>query len=283
LKPKAAPDVEAPGTTRFDASLVLAGAGKMGGALLRAWLDRGYDPRKISVIEPRPSPELVELAGANGFAFGPPSRPPQVLVLAMKPQDLDEAAAGLAALVSRDTLVVSILAGKTIANVAARLPQAKAIVRAMPNLAAAVGRGMAALAANAAATPDQRATAGALLAATGRVEWLGGEELLDAATAVSGSGPAYVFYLAEALASAGAALGLPAEVAARLARATVEGAGELLFRCQESTVAELRENVTSRGGTTAAALEILMAQDGLTPLIERAVKAAKQRAAALAG
>jgi pyrroline-5-carboxylate reductase len=201
----------------------------------------------------------------------------------MKPQNLDEAAAGLAALASRDTLVVSILAGKTIANVAARLPQAKAIVRAMPNLAAAVGRGMAVLAANAAATPGQCAAAEALFAATGRAEWLVGEELIDAAAAVSGSGPAYVFYLAEALASAGASLGLPAEVAARLARATVEGAGELLFRCPESTVAELRETVTSRGGTTAAALEVLMAQDGLTPLIESAVKAAKQRAAALAG
>jgi pyrroline-5-carboxylate reductase len=275
--------MDTPGANRFKMSLVLAGAGKMGGALLRAWLDRGYDPRKISVIEPRPSPELVELAGAKGFAMGPPSRPPQVLVLAMKPQNLDEAAAGLVPFASRDTLVVSILAGKTIANVAARLPHATAIVRAMPNLAAAVARGMAVLAANATATPDQRATAEALFAAAGRVDWLAGEELIDAATAVSGSGPAYVFYLAEALASAGAALGLPADIAARLARATVEGAGELLFQCPESTVAQLRENVTSRGGTTAAALEVLMAQDGLTPLIDRAVKAAKQRAAALSG
>jgi pyrroline-5-carboxylate reductase len=243
----------------FDASLVLAGAGKMGGALLRAWLDRGYDPRKISVIEPRPSREVRELALSKGFALGPPARPPQVLVLAMKPQNLDEAVALLAPFVSRDTLVVSILAGKTIANVSARFPQATAIVRAMPNLAVAVARGMATLVANAAATPDQRAAAEALFAATGRVEWLAGEELIDAATAVSGSGPAYVFYLAEALASAGAALGLPAEIAARLARATVEGAGELLFQYPESTPAELRENVTSRGGTTAAALEVLMA------------------------
>ncbi len=275
--------MDAPGTNRFAASLVLAGAGKMGGALLRAWLERGYDPRKISVIEPRPSREVFELAESNGFALGPPSRPPQVLVLAMKPQNLDEAAAGLAPFASRDTLVVSILAGKSIANLAARLPHATAIVRAMPNLAAAVGRGMAVLAANAAATPRQRATAEALFAATGRVEWLASEELIDAATAVSGSGPAYVFYLAEALARAGAAVGLPGEIAARLARATVEGAGELLFRCPESTVAELSENVTSRGGTTAAALEVLMAQDGLKPLIERAVKAAKQRAEALSG
>ena len=222
--------MDAPETDRFDASLVLAGAGKMGGALLRAWLDRGYDPRKISVIEPRPSREVFELAESKGFALGPPSRPPQVLVLAMKPQNLDEAAAVLAPFASQDTLVVSILAGKTIANIASRLPHATAIVRAMPNLAAAVARGMSALVANAAATPGQRAAAEALFAAAGRVEWLAGEELIDAAAAVSGSGPAYVFYLAEALASAGVALGLPAEIAARLARATVEGAGELLFQ-----------------------------------------------------
>ncbi|MGH6852499.1 MAG: pyrroline-5-carboxylate reductase, partial [Methylocella sp.] len=267
--------MDAPGANRFDASLVLAGAGKMGGAMLRAWLERGYDPRKISVIEPRPSPELIELAQSQGFALGPPSRPPEILVLAMKPQNLDEAAAGLAPFASRDTLVMSILAGKTIANVAARFPHATAIVRAMPNLAAAVGRGMAALAANAAAAPGQCAAAEALLAAAGRVEWLAGEDLMDAAAALSGSGPAYVFYLTEALASAGVALGLPADVATRLARATAEGAGELLFQCPESSVAELRENVTSRGGTTAAALEVLMAQDGLALLIERAAKAAK--------
>jgi pyrroline-5-carboxylate reductase len=275
--------MDAAGVDRFDASLMLAGAGKMGGAMLRAWLDRGYDPRKISVIEPHPSPEILALAQATGFALAAPSRPPRILVLAMKPQSLDEAVALLAPFASPDTLVVSILAGKTIANIAARFPRAPAIVRAMPNLAALAGRGMAVLTANAAATPGQCAAAETLFAATGRVEWLAGEELIDAATAVSGSGPAYVFYLAEALASAGAALDLPAEIAMRLARATVEGAGELLFQCPESTVAELRETVTSRGGTTAAALEVLMAQDGLTPLIERAAKAAKQRAEALSG
>jgi pyrroline-5-carboxylate reductase len=275
--------METPGVDRFEASLVLAGAGKMGAAMLRAWLSRGYDPRKIGVIEPSPSPAIIELAQATGFALAAPSRPPQILVLAMKPQSLDEAALALPSLISPGTLVISILAGKTIANIAASFPHATAIVRAMPNLPAVVGRGIAVLAASAAATPCQRAAAEALFTATGQVEWLAGEDLIDAATAVSGSGPAYVFFLTEALASAGAALGLPASIAARLARATVEGAGELLFRCQESTVAELRENVTSRGGTTAAALDVLMARDGLTPLIERAVKAAKQRAAALSG
>jgi pyrroline-5-carboxylate reductase len=251
--------------------------------LLRAWLDRGYDPRKIDVIEPHPSPELIELARAKGFALRAPSRAPGILVLAIKPQTLDEAAASLASFASPNTLVVSILAGKTIANISAKLPHARAIVRAMPNLPAAVGRGITALAANAAATPGQRAAAEALLAAAGGVEWLASEELIDAVAAVSGSGPAYVFYLAEALASAGSSVGLPASIAARLARATVEGAGEFLFQSREKSAAELRENVTSRGGTTAAALEVLMAQDGLKPLIERAVKAAKQRAEALAG
>jgi pyrroline-5-carboxylate reductase len=268
---------------RFKESLLLAGAGKMGGALLRAWLDQGYDPRKINVIEPNPSPDLIALALAQGFALQAPSRPPEILVLAIKPQSLDEAAAGLASFASPGTLLVSVLAGKTIANLSAKLPQASAIVRAMPNLPVSVGRGITALAANAAATPAQREAAEALLAASGGVEWLASENLIDAATAVSGSGPAYVFYLAECLAKAGADLGLPEDVAARLARATVEGSGELLFRRPGSTPAELRESVTSRGGTTAAALEVLMAPDGLAPLIARAVQAAKQRAGQLSG
>ncbi len=267
---------------RFPASLVLAGAGKMGAAMLLAWLDQGFDPRRICVIDPQPSPQVDALAAERGFALNAPASPPEALVLAMKPQALDDAAA-LAPLAGPRTLVVSILAGKSIANIAARFPQAQAIVRAMPNLPAAVGRGIAALAASAAATPAQRALADALLAATGRCEWLADERLIDAVTAVSGSGPAYVFYLAECLTQAGAALGLPADVAARLARATVEGAGELLFRNSDATPAELRESVTSRGGTTAAALDVLMAPDGLAPLIERAVKAAQRRAEALSG
>ena len=262
-------------------SLLLAGAGKMGGALLRAWLGRGRDPRTICVIEPHPSAELAELAKAKGFALRAPARPPEILVLAIKPQSLDGAAALLAPFAGPATLTVSILAGKTIAGIAAALPQAGAIVRAMPNLPAAVGRGMTVLVANGAAAPAQRAAAGDLFAAAGEIAWLASEDLIDAATAVSGSGPAYVFYLTEALASAGTRAGLPASIAARLARATVEGAGELLFQSPGKTAAELRENVTSRGGATAAALEILMAPDGLEPLIERAVKAAKQRAGEL--
>ncbi|HUI19474.1 MAG TPA: pyrroline-5-carboxylate reductase [Methylocella sp.] len=267
----------------FKASLLLAGAGKMGGAMLRAWLDRGYDPGKINVIEPNPSQDLIRLARAKGFALGPPLRAPEILVLGMKPQTLDAAAASLAPFASAETLVVSILAGKTMANIAARLPQARAIIRAMPNLPAAVGRGATGLAANEAVTQHQRGLAEGLLAAVGRVEWLADEHLIDAVTAISGSGPAYVFYLAECLAKAGAALGLPENVAARLARATVEGAGELLFQSVQSTPAQLRAAVTSPGGTTAAALDVLMAPDGLAPLIERSAAAARLRATQLSG
>ncbi len=264
------------------ASLVLAGAGKMGGAMLRAWLDRGLKPAAISVIDPDPAEAIVRLATGAGFALNRPAAAPQVLVLAIKPQALDEAGA-LAALAGPQTLVISILAGKTIADVRARLPEAGTIVRAMPNLPAAVGRGVAGLAAEAGISAAQRATAEALMAATGAVVWVDDERLIDAVTAISGSGPAYVFYLAECLAEAGAALGLPTEVAARLARATVEGAGELLFQSGGQTPAELRESVTSRGGTTAAALEVLMGGDGLAPLMARAARAAQRRAQALSG
>ncbi len=263
-------------------SIVLAGAGKMGGAMLKAWLDRGLGGPGMTVIDPHPSPEIVALAEAGAFRLNEPCAPPEVLVLAIKPQSLDEAVS-LAPLAAPATLVISILAGKTLADIAARFPQARAIIRAMPNLPAAVGRGITGVAGNEAVTPVQKDAADALLAAIGRVEWLPGEHLIDAVTAVSGSGPAYVFYLAECLANAGAGLGLPPEIAARLARATIEGAGELLYRWPERTPADLRESVTSRGGTTAAALEVLLAADGLAPLVARAVAAAKRRADELAG
>jgi pyrroline-5-carboxylate reductase len=196
---------------------------------------------------------------------------------------LESAAPGIATLTGPQTLLISVLAGKTIADLLARLPQAGAIVRAMPNTPAAVGRGITGIAAGPFVTPAQRATAQALLSAIGQVEWLESEALIDAVTAVSGSGPAYVFYLTECLARAGEAAGLPADLAMRLARATVEGSGELMFRDSGTAPGQLRVNVTSPGGTTAAALEVLMAPDGLGPLMERAVAAAKRRAGELAG
>ncbi|MGH6676664.1 MAG: pyrroline-5-carboxylate reductase family protein, partial [Xanthobacteraceae bacterium] len=173
------------------ASLLLVGAGKMGGALLQAWLDRGFNAACIRVLEPQLAPPIAALCTARGVALGLPATPPSVLVLAVKPQVLDEVAASLAPLTHQDTLIISILAGKTIQDLAQRLPGA--IVRAMPNLAAAIGSGITAAVASASVTTAQKQTADALLAAVGRVEWLSDEGLIDAVTAISGSGPAYVF------------------------------------------------------------------------------------------
>jgi pyrroline-5-carboxylate reductase len=255
----------------------------MGGALLQAWLDLGSEAGRIHVIEPEPSAALRSLCEARGVVLAAPAAAPDVLVLAIKPQMLEAAAPQLSAFIGKSTLIVSILAGKTMQNIADRLPQASAIVRAMPNLPAAIGHGMTGAVANAAVSPQQRQMADALLAAVGQVEWLADEALIDALTAISGSGPAYVFYLAECLAEAGRAAGLPAEMAERLARATVEGAGALLEAMADRTPGQLRESVTSKGGTTAAALAVLMSEDGLKPLIEKAVLAAKKRAGELSG
>ncbi|TGE02553.1 pyrroline-5-carboxylate reductase [Methylobacterium nonmethylotrophicum] len=273
----------APGKASLPASLVLVGAGKMGGALLEGWLADGLPGARVAVIDPSPAPAMAELCAAHGVALNPASpAEPEALVLAIKPQGLEAAAAALAPLVGPETLVVSVLAGKTIADLKTRLPRARAVVRAMPNLPASIRRGATGAAASPETREEQRRTAHALLAGVGLVEWLEGEELIDAVTAVSGSGPAYVFLLAEALAAAGVAAGLPAEVAGRLARQTVAGAGELLGQSPEEA-ATLRRNVTSPGGTTAAALGVLMAADGLEPLMRDAVAAAKRRAEELAG
>ena len=265
-------------------SLVLAGAGKMGGAMLQGWLDAGLRDGAALVLDPAPSGEIEALARAGRIRLEPTAdaTAPDILVLGIKPQMLDEAAPQLRAHAGDRTLVVSILAGKTIDDLARALPQARAFIRAMPNLPASVGRGATGAYANPAVDTAQRATAARLLACNGIVEWVEREELIDAVTALSGSGPAYAFHLVEAMAAAGAAAGLPADLAGRLARATVAGAGALLDR-SELPASTLRENVTSKGGTTAAALEVLMAADGLTPLVTRAVAAAKRRAGELAG
>lgn len=271
--------------TALPKALTLIGAGRMGGALLRGWLDLGLNPAHVIVIDPAPADDMLALCAQKGVALNPPApyRAADVLVLAIKPQMLDTAASELAIHLGADTLVLSIMAGKTIADIAARLPAASAIVRSMPNTPAAVGRGVTGAVASGHISPTQRACAHALLSAVGGVVWLGGENLIDAVTAVSGSGPAYVFLLAEALTEAGEKAGLPRDIAAQLARATVEGAGELMFREPQTTPAQLRVNVTSPGGTTAAALSVLMADDGMTALMTRAVAAAKRRAAELSG
>lgn len=266
-------------------SLVLLGAGKMGGAMLEGWLRIGMNPSGISLIDPHPSDEIVALAQEKGMALNPTAdsiAPADVLVLATKPQMLDTAAPAVQAFIHPKTLLISILAGKTLGNLSARLPTANAIIRAMPNLPAAVQRGVTAAAPGPGVTGAQRAMADALLGSIGRVEWLDDEGLIDAVTAVSGSGPAYVFHLVECLAAAGAEAGLPPAIAERLARATVEGAGEMLFQ-SPLPPATLRQNVTSPGGTTAAALGVLMADEGLKPLMVKAVAAAKRRAGELSG
>ncbi|KNY22198.1 pyrroline-5-carboxylate reductase [Methylobacterium sp. ARG-1] len=273
----------APTSTRMPASLVLAGAGKMGGAMLAGWLDAGLDPRATTIIDPVPARPIVDLCARHGIRLNPTEpEPGAVMVLAIKPQGLEAAAPGLDRLVGPDTLLVSILAGKTIADLRAWLPRARAVVRAMPNLPASIGRGATGACANAEVTPAQRDAADALFAANGTVAWLADEAQIDAVTAVSGSGPAYVFLLVEALAEAGIAEGLEPSVAQALARATVSGAGALLEASPEAA-AELRRNVTSPGGTTAAALDVLMRPDGLAPLLRAAVAAARRRAAELAG
>ncbi|MCJ2012081.1 pyrroline-5-carboxylate reductase [Methylobacterium sp. J-076] len=263
------------------ASLMLVGAGKMGGAMLAGWLDAGLDPAATSVIDPDPSDAMVRLCAERGVSLNPPEPPPAaVLVLAIKPQGLDAASPGLDRLIGPGTLLVSVLAGKTVADLRGRLPSARAVVRAMPNLPASIGRGATGAFANEGVSEARRAEAGALLSAAGVVAWLEDEASIDAVTAVSGSGPAYVFLMVETLAEAGIAAGLTPEVAGRLARATVAGAGALLD-ADPTGAGALRQAVTSPGGTTAAALQVLMAEDGMAPLMRRAVAAAKRRAGEL--
>jgi pyrroline-5-carboxylate reductase len=264
-------------------TIVLVGAGKMGGALLEGWLALGLDPGKVAVIEPQPSAATAALV-ARGLRLNPNPTDvrAQAIVLAVKPQIAPNVAPALAALAGETTVVLSIMAGRTIAFLARAFGPRAAIVRAMPNTPAAIGRGITVAVANAAVSASQRDLAHRLLAATGAVEWVTDEALLDAVTAVSGSGPAYVFLLAESLARAGAAAGLPPELAQKLARATVAGSGELLHRSALDP-ATLRENVTSPGGTTAAALAVLMGEDGFDRLMEKAVAAATRRSRELAG
>ena len=270
--------------TQWPARLVLVGAGKMGGAMAQGWLDAGLAASSLTILEPKPSPEIASLAASRGIALNPRiAAPPEVLVLATKPQSLDQVAPEIAAIASAHTLVLSILAGKTIADLTARLPQARAVVRAMPNLPAAIGRGVTGAFANANVTGEQRRWCERLLGAVGAFYWLDDESATDAVTAISGSGPAYIFALTEALASAAERLGLKPELSMGLARGTVEGAAELMRRDSLTSPATLRRNVTSPGGTTAAALAVLEGPGGLEDLMIRATAAARARAAEMAG
>jgi len=273
-------------TLEIDGTLLLAGAGNMGSAMLTGWLQEGLGPAQIIVQDPAPPPRATELLARHGLtaqaAVRSLSDPPAVIVVAVKPQVMDEVLPGLAKLVGSSTVVLSIAAGRTIASFARQLPENTAVVRAMPNTPAAVARSITVGVPNAHVTARQRATCDALLRAIGEVSWIDDESLIDAVTAVSGSGPAYVFYLAECLADAAVKVGLPPELALKLARATVAGSGELLHRSNLGADV-LRQNVTSPGGTTYAALQVLMARNGgLAELIREAVAAAARRSRELA-
>jgi pyrroline-5-carboxylate reductase len=277
------PQVETSSLKNVAGPIVLVGAGKMGSAMLDGWIALGLDPSRVAVIEPQPASEISALT-ARGLRLNPEPRAvsdPAVIVIAVKPQVAAEVVPAAAPFVGRSTVVVSVMAGQRLATLERALPAGSAVVRTMPNTPAAIGRGITVAVANARVSPQQRDLAHRLLAAVGVVEWVEDEGLLDAVTAVSGSGPAYVFLLAEALAQAGAAAGLPAELAARLARATVAGSGELLHR-SPLEAATLRRNVTSPGGTTEAALGVLMGEHGLAPLMGQAVAVATRRSRELA-
>lgn len=266
-------------------AILLVGAGKMGGAMLEAWLARGLPPALLSVMDPSPLPEAAKLMSARRIARNPQApliATHAAIVLAVKPQMAPEVMPQVARFVGRDTVLVSIMAGRTIGFLAKHLPKGTAIVRAMPNTPASIGRGITVAVPNKQVSGNARDLANVLLSATGPVEWIKNEKWMDAVTAVSGSGPAYVFLLAESLARAGTAVGLPKPLAARLARATVAGAGELLLR-SDLDAKKLRENVTSPGGTTAAALKVLMGKSGIEALMKKAVAAATRRSRELAG
>lgn len=261
-------------------SLLLIGCGKMGGALLSGWLDGGLDVQAVQVVEPFAA--AAQALSAKGVKVResveavPDAFAPAVVVLAVKPQQMDPVIEACARFMGPETVFLSIAAGKSIGYFEAKLGGAAAVVRAMPNTPAAVGRGISVLVGNARANEAQRATSGRLLSAVGEVAWIEDEALMDPVTAVSGGGPAYVFLLIETLAQAGVEAGLPAELAMQLSRVTVTGAGELA-RLSDQPAARLRENVTSPGGTTLEALKVLMAPDGLQALMTRAIAEATRR------
>jgi pyrroline-5-carboxylate reductase len=266
-------------------TLVLAGCGKMGGAMLEGWLKAGADPKKIAAIDPKPPQEVVDLLHKHNIRHNPPIASitdTEVIVVAVKPQVMDEVLPNLVPLKSSKPLILSVAAGKTIATFANYFGADASIIRTIPNTPAAIGRGITAMCANAHVTKSQNALANALLSSTGEVVTVDEESQIDLVTAVSGSGPAYVFYLTECIAAAAEKIGLSPALSMQLARATVAGSGELM-RQSGIDAATLRQNVTSPNGTTYAALQILMAEDGIKPVFEKAIAAAAKRSQELAG
>ncbi len=262
-------------------SLFLIGGGKMGMALLDGWLAAGLEPSQFFVQDPKPSEALKN----SGITLNPDAQSlaahaPDITILAIKPQFIEAVLPKLS--LPDKSLVVSLMAGVPLATLSDMLGDKLACIRTMPNTPASIGKGMTGLYADANTTPEQRGATEALLQAVGQTVWLDTEAAIDAVTAISGSGPAYIFHMAEAMASAGEQLGLPQDMARQLAEQTIVGAAAMLEQ-MDTPSAELRQNVTSPGGTTQAALEVLMAKnDGLGQLMQRATKAAQARAVALA-
>lgn len=261
--------------------VALIGAGKMGGALMDGWLALGLPGNQMIVRDPAAPPEISRLIVEHGISLNPEiealaARRPRIVLLAVKPQMFGDVLPGLKPLVAKDTVFVSIAAGISLAGLEALLGAEAEIVRAMPNTPSAVGRGVTALIANGHVEEAAKTHVTALMSAVGEAHWLASEELMDAVTALSGSGPAYIFHMVEAMAEAGIKLGLEPEMAMAFARATVAGAGEMLHR-SELPAAKLRQNVTSPGGTTEAALKVLMGEEGLARLMEAAMAAARDR------
>jgi pyrroline-5-carboxylate reductase len=266
----------------LSARILLVGAGRMGGALLKGWLARGLGP--LVVVEPNASPELRKLARRGVTLLKQIEDAPadmRACVIALKPQVLKSEAPRLTPIAQSGALMISIAAGTTTSLMRKAWGRGARIVRAMPNTPGAIGEGISALYAAPGASAKDRKLAESLLAALGDTAWVKRESDIDAVTAVSGSGPAYVFLLTEALAEAARRESLPSDIAQRLARQTVIGSGALL-KSDPSPPEMLRRNVTSPGGTTEAALEILLGTDGLKSLIARAVHAARKRATQLA-
>ncbi|MCA0432725.1 MAG: pyrroline-5-carboxylate reductase [Proteobacteria bacterium] len=265
-------------------SLVLIGAGKMGGAMLEGWLAAGVDPRQVAALDPAPPQEVADLIARHAVRLNPSPASitdAEVVLVAVKPQVMDAVLTPLHGLAASKPLILSIAAGKTIASFESHFGADASVIRTIPNTPAAVGRGITAMTANANVSPAQMELAEKLLQSIGEVVRVADESLIDAATAVSGSGPAYVFYLTECLTAAAEAVGLPPDVAVKLARATVAGSGELM-RQSGIDAGTLRQNVTSPKGTTYEALQVLMADKGLKPLMTEAVKAATRRSRELA-
>ncbi|MCX7361063.1 MAG: pyrroline-5-carboxylate reductase [Alphaproteobacteria bacterium] len=260
--------------------LLLVGCGKMGGAMLEGWLARGLAASDVIVAEPAEALRPKKVRGVASTAEV--DETPEIVVLAVKPQSMDGVLPDMKRFADSGSVFLSIAAGKTLKYFAGHLGASAKIVRSMPNTPAAVRQGITVATPSQGVSAEEKKRCHDLLEAVGQVLWVEDEALMDPVTALSGSGPAYVFLLVEAMAAAGAKLGLTPEMAMQLARATVAGSGELLKQSVEPAT-QLRINVTSPGGTTAEALKVLMADDGIQPVFDKALAAASRRSKELAG